>query len=110
MKESDLQRKIKARLEREFPGSFWTKIHGGPHQQAGLPDLVGCVMGRLIGLEIKLPGKEGTMTPRQTEVLAKLTAAGATASMVTNEDDAVLIVRGGTRAIETDWEPWRKSS
>ena len=36
-------------------GGKWTKIHGGPYQEVGLPDIIGCYEGRFYGLECKTP-------------------------------------------------------
>jgi len=51
-KETKLQKEIKKALKRNV-GGFWIKIHGGPFQKAGMPDLLGCVCGRFFALEVK---------------------------------------------------------
>lgn len=45
------------------------KVHGGPQMMAGLPDLVCCIQGMFVGIEVKQPGK--MPTPRQ-EYVARL--------------------------------------
>jgi len=52
--ETHLVVKMKDRLEAE--GGWWFKVHGGPFQRAGVPDIVGCYKGRFIGIEAKMPG------------------------------------------------------
>ena len=92
--ENKLQSKIKKRLENEFLGSLWIKVHGGPYQQAGIPDLLGCVEGTFIGLEVKLPGKEHTTTKLQKHMLNMISRAGGIAAVVSDPEDAANLVRG----------------
>lgn len=89
MLEADLVKKIKTRLELEYPKSFWFKTHGGPFQMVGLPDLLGCLDGRFIGIEVKLPGKEKNLTPKQQAVIHRITKAGGIAFMTTSVDHAL---------------------
>lgn len=92
MRESDLVKKGKAALKREL-GGFWVKLHGGLFQTVGLPDLVGCVRGRFVGIEWKVPGRKQTLTERQRFVLDQITAAGGLAFVADNAEDAVRRVR-----------------
>ena len=92
MKESVLRLKIKHALEDEFRG-FWITIHGGPYQVVGLPDIIGCVGGKFYGLEVKVPGKERTLTARQAFILQQIKLAGGRAKMVTSVDEALSFVR-----------------
>ena len=39
-------------------GAFVFKVHGGPTMMAGLPDLIACVDGRFVGIEVKMPGNK----------------------------------------------------
>ena len=88
--ESRLQRKIRKALESAFPGSFWFKVHGGPFQRAGLPDLLGCVRGTYIGIEVKMPGKEPTKL--QLNVMMRIHAAGGQAGYATSVEEALAYV------------------
>lgn len=63
--ESKLQRKIRRALEKEV-GGFWFKVHGGPFQQVGLPDLLGCVQGLYITVEVKF--LKGITSPVQDAI------------------------------------------
>lgn len=87
--ETLLRSRIKAALERERPG-FWLVVHGSAMQQAGVPDLVGCYMGRFCGLEVKMPGK-GTTT-LQAHTLGMILAAGGIAGVVTSVEEALRLV------------------
>lgn len=90
--ESRLVKEILLSLRREYPSSFWTKIHGGAYQRVGLPDIIGCVQGRFVGIEVKLPGKEATLTALQGYTLDALVNAGAIAGMVTSKEQAIELI------------------
>lgn len=92
MNEAALRKRIVASL-REYSG-FWFITHGGQFQQGGLPDIIGCYGGWFVGLEVKLPGKEHTLTERQTHALKKIRQAGGKAKMVTSISEAMDFVYG----------------
>ena len=93
MNESELQKKIVQRLNRD-PKTWAVKIHGGPHQPAGLPDIIGCAYGYFFGLEVKEPGKEKTLTERQKLKLRRISEAGGRATVVTSVEQALEFVYG----------------
>jgi hypothetical protein len=68
---------------------WWVVTHGGQFQTGGLPDIIGCYQGRFIGLEVKLPGKEYTLTERQSHRLEQINKAGGKAAMITSTDQAM---------------------
>ena len=53
MAESDLVRRILNRLRTEYPCGTWYKIHTGPFQERGIPDIIGCYQGLYIAMEVK---------------------------------------------------------
>ena len=79
-----VQRIIKA-LRHE--GAFVLKVHGGPYQVAGVPDLLCCVRGRLIGLEVKVGSNNAT--PLQEKTMADIRAAGGIAAVVRSVEEAL---------------------
>jgi hypothetical protein len=81
-------RKTIVRSLRTYSG-FWYVTHGGQFQQGGLPDIIGCYGGWFFGLEVKLPGKEHTLTPRQSHALKAIREAGGKAKMVTSVSEAM---------------------
>jgi hypothetical protein len=82
-------------------GGLWIKIHGGPYQQMGLPDIVGCYKGFFVGMEVKVPGKERTLTERQAQILRKIEEAGGYAGVVTSIGQAIRMLEN----IDEDQEP-----
>lgn len=73
---------------------WWVVTHGGQFQAGGLPDIIGCYKGYFYGLEVKLPGKEHTLTERQAHRLEQIRRAGGKALMVTSVDQAMEFVFG----------------
>jgi len=61
--ETRLQQRIQKRL-REL-GVFNFKIHGSALMPAGLPDLICCVDGAFVGMEVKLPQTRNDVSPKQ---------------------------------------------
>jgi hypothetical protein len=51
--ETRLVHKILLALGKKYPGAYFRKIHGSPFQHAGIPDIIGCVQGYFVGLEVK---------------------------------------------------------
>lgn len=90
MNEAALRKAIVTSLRR-YSG-WWVVTHGGMYQQGGLPDIIGCYQGIFIGLEVKLPGKEHTLTARQAHTLERIRRAGGKAAMVTSVQQAMDIV------------------
>lgn len=99
MTETQLTKKIIEHLRSK--GAMAVKIHGGTFQSRGLPDIIGCYKGRFFGLEVKLPGKEKTLTKLQIKKLADIRAAGGVADMVTSREDAWKVVKHGYKK----WKP-----
>lgn len=89
--ESRLQLKIRKHLEKTFKGSWWFKVHGGPFQPAGIPDLLGCVDGQFFAFEVKRPGKRPSAIQRK--VMGIIQEAGGVAEVVYTPTQAEEYVR-----------------
>lgn len=88
--ESRLSRKIMKSLNLE--GVFCFKVHGGPQMMSGLPDIVACVDGMFLGLEVKMPTRRGKLRDSQRLVMPMIERAGGTVAVVTSSDEALAIV------------------
>lgn len=89
-RESVVLRSIVAELQKlraKGHAIWWTKLHGGPMQTAGLPDLHICLNGQACYLEVKRPG--GRATPLQVATLAKIEFAGGTVAVVSSAAEAL---------------------
>lgn len=94
MNEAKLQRQIRKALESSF-GGVWVKNHGGPYMSEGVSDITGCLSGRFIAFEVKLPGKEKTITRLQQKFINEVKANGGIAGMVTSFEDCVHLLADG---------------
>ena len=92
MGESTLQRKIRKKLQEEFRGSFWFKVHGGPYQVMGLGDLIGCVLGTFFMLEIKHPDENHPVSIIQEKRIKEVLTAGGVACVVESVEEALEVV------------------
>jgi len=61
-------------------GAWVFKVHGGPLQLKGVPDLVGCWNGVMFALEVKKPGER--LTAIQAHIIEQIKAAGGVAGRV----------------------------
>ncbi len=73
MNETQLKKKVLIWLKKEYSEGFFIKI--SDRFQTGIPDILGCVKGRFIAIELKIPG--GKLTKLQSFVLNKLSLTGA---------------------------------
>lgn len=72
---------------------YWVmKIHGGPYQLAGVPDLLCIKHGKAVFLEVKQPGKKATeiQARRMNEIE---TQGGAACFVVHNYEEADACLR-----------------
>lgn len=72
---------------------WWVmKIHGGPYQLAGVPDLLCINRGRAVFLEVKRPGEKPTaiQVQRMNEIQR---VGGAACHVVTSKEEARACLR-----------------
>lgn len=92
--EATVTKRVMAKLKAY--GGFWFKVHGGPSQMAGIPDILGCYQGHFYGIEMKAPGKENNVSPKQKFVMDRIRAAGGTVGVASSWEDVEAILREGT--------------
>lgn len=92
MSERRLTTNILKALRQRWPEGWWVKVHGGPMQQAGIPDIIGCVGGRFVALEVKDPDGNHPVTELQEHTLKEITEAEGLAAVVRSVDQAKQIV------------------
>lgn len=63
---------------------------------AGVPDLIIIHNGKVMGLEVKAPGRKSAVTPVQKAVHVKMFQAGAPVWVVDDFDEAMAVVRAWT--------------
>jgi hypothetical protein len=102
--ESQLVGHIQKCVKAMYPNAYIVKVHGGPMQQPGIPDLMIVVDGIFIGAEVKhqKPGESEQnarerATPLQRIQIQKINAAGGMAGVVLNLEETLDLI---SRAIE----------
>ena len=83
--ERDIVRSIVRLAEKR---GYWAmKIHGGPYQRSGIPDLLVLRQGRAAWLEVKRPGRRAT--PLQARTMRDIAIrGGCPAEVVTSRQEA----------------------
>jgi Holliday junction resolvase len=84
MLEAALTKKILKYLRGK--GGFWMKTHGGPMQVQGIPDIIGCYLGRFLALEVKRPGKDAT--PLQAHTIERIIRSGGISGVIHSVEEA----------------------
>lgn len=86
-------------IRKEYPSAWVFKVVGGPFQMSGVPDLLVCVHGLLVGLEVKFqrPGESreaalSRVTGRQAAVIRDIRKAGGTADAVLSPQEALSVI------------------
>lgn len=93
--EANLQRRVVSAIKRRFP-SAWV-YHPCDRKRMGVPDLLICVNGRFVAVELKAAGRKPTELQRFT--LDKITHAGGIAGWATDLDQVFRIVEQATYSI-----------
>lgn len=67
---------LKTRIRKFFTanGIFWSSIQGGPGSKPGDPDLIACIKGHFVGIEVKTAG--GRQSPIQKKREEEINASG----------------------------------
>ncbi|MGC8495078.1 MAG: VRR-NUC domain-containing protein [Syntrophobacteraceae bacterium] len=81
--EAVFQSRIIAHLRELYGARFWCANQvGGIGARAGIPDLLICIDGHFIALEIKNPETGGRMGPMQAIEIAAIRKAGGLAEVI----------------------------
>ncbi len=81
MIEKDIQNKIMGYINSQ-PGCYAVKITGGMYSKGGVSDILACVKGRYVAIEVKRPGEKPTSL--QEAFLAKIMCVGGRAFVATS--------------------------
>lgn len=67
---------LKTRIRKFLTGKgiFWSSIMGGPGSKPGDPDLIACINGNFVGIEVKT--QSGKQSPIQKKREEEITACG----------------------------------
>lgn len=82
--EKNVENQIKRYLD--SLGAYYLKVHGSAYQPAGTPDILACVRGRFIGIEVKRPSG-GVVSELQKSKLKKIKKAGGVPIIARSVED-----------------------
>ncbi len=88
--EKDITREIRGYLRSR--GILHWKAWGGPMSEKGIPDILCCIKGRLIGIEVK--GARGVVSPDQEKWIDRINRAGGLAFVAHSLDDVIRELEG----------------
>lgn len=99
--ESILVANIRREVEARYSGCFILKIHGGPMQVTGIPDLLVFHDGRTYALEVKVQRvgesverARGRVTSVQRKMISNFRKVGIAADCVTSTAEALAVMQG----------------
>jgi Holliday junction resolvase len=81
--EKHIENQIKRYLDQQ--GVWYMKVHGGMYQKAGVPDILCCIDGRFVGIEVKRPG--GVISPLQQLNIDDINRQGGIAFVAYSVED-----------------------
>jgi hypothetical protein len=90
MLEKDITNAI-LRYLKTVPDCFCWKQHGGQYGTAGLPDIICCINGKFVALEVKIPS--GKLTKLQNYTIERIQSANGKAFKVTTLQEVKEIIQ-----------------
>jgi hypothetical protein len=89
--ETRLRLKMEKSLKAEFPQCLFLKIHGNQFQNIGIPDMLCCVKGRFVALEVKTA--RGKVSLAQQLMMKRIQKALGVSAVVRTVEEALETVR-----------------
>ena len=86
MKEAIVQKWVQDQLKKEFGESLYIfKVPQGPYtSRRGLPDLIMCISGRFVAIEVKT--ETGSLTALQSHEIANVRKSGGLSYVIFGKD------------------------
>lgn len=82
------------RLLKTKPGCFFWKEHGGMYGTAGIPDIICCIGGRFVALEVKT--ETGRLSKLQAVTIDRIRECGGRAYVVRSAEEVKEILKNLT--------------
>lgn len=92
VKEKAVENKIKKWLKDK--GYWFFKVHGSIFQPSGIPDILACINGRFVAIEVKR-SKGGIVSPLQKAQIAKIKENGGIAGVASSMEEFLEILKEG---------------
>jgi hypothetical protein len=104
LNESQLVGLITKAIKLNYPGAWIMKVHGSQFQTPGIPDLLVCIQGFMVGIEVKHQKRaeseehaRSRTTPAQRIQIQKIIDAGGMAGVALSVEEALDLI---SRTIE----------
>jgi hypothetical protein len=88
--ETRITQTIMAFLKSMGPELYCWKVHGGPHQQVGIPDICCTYLGRSLWFEVKT--ETGSLSDIQKVIIRRLEESGARVFVVRSVSEVRKII------------------
>lgn len=92
IKEKAVENKIKKWLKDK--GYWFFKVHGSIFQPSGIPDILACIDGKFVAIEVKR-SKGGIVSPLQKAQIQKIKENGGIAGVASSMEEFLEILKGG---------------
>lgn len=92
MLEKAVEKKIKDYLFTQ--GCYHIKIHGSAFMVSGIPDIIACIKGLFVGIEVKAPGRLNNQSQEQKIHQKNIELSGGIYLLVDNLEEVVAFVEG----------------
>ena len=90
MTEKQLENRMKKYLSNKNIYHF--KVHGNGFMRSGIPDLICCINGRFVAIEIKRPDGKGKVSKVQEIEIDQIKRSNGTAVVMNNYDEFVKFI------------------
>ena len=92
IKEKAVENKIKKWLKDK---NYWFfKVHGSIFQPSGIPDILACINGKFVAIEVKR-SKGGIVSPLQKAQIQKIKENGGIAGVASSMEEFLEILKEG---------------
>ncbi|WP_142433418.1 VRR-NUC domain-containing protein [Enterococcus mundtii] len=88
--EKKVENSIKRYLDKL--GAYYLKVHGSMYQPAGTPDILACINGHFIGIEVKRPNG-GKVSALQKSKLNRIESSGGVAIVARSVEDVSAMLK-----------------
>lgn len=92
VKEKAVENKIKKWLKDK--GYWFFKVHGSIFQPAGIPDILACINGKFVAIEVKR-SKGGIVSPLQKAQIEMIKKNGGIAGVANSMEEFLEILKEG---------------
>lgn len=92
LKEKTVENKIKKWLKDK--GYWFFKVHGSIYQPAGIPDILACINGKFVAVEVKRT-KGGIVSALQKAQIEKIKENGGIAGVANSIEEFLEILKEG---------------